>query len=121
MNDSELREAIKEIHERLHGRQQTHREVAKRSGWTNLELHGVLKEDYILFESELLDLFLQYSERVKKPEVGHWFSGGYGRDANGLYIGYKCNCGFKAENKSTIHSHVDWMKARLTNNNKGDK
>ena len=54
-----------------------------------------------------------------KEREGHWYAGGYGRDANGLEIGYRCNCGFKAANKSTIHSHVDWKKAELRTSDLG--
>ena len=55
--DGELREKIHEIHGRLHGREITHKEVAKHSHWTPEELQSVLIEDAEIFAEEMQDLF----------------------------------------------------------------
>lgn len=55
-SEQELRERIQKAHDTLHGRQSTHVQVSKHSGWSNADLERVLDEDMMLFENELLAL-----------------------------------------------------------------
>ncbi|WP_156424554.1 hypothetical protein [Arthrobacter sp. EpRS71] len=81
------------------------------------ELDKILCDEYLTNSTrrELEEYIAQQCNqaRIDERNKGHWYAGGFGRDANGFEVGYKCNCGFKASNKSTIHSHVDWKKAEL--------
>ncbi|MFB6518599.1 hypothetical protein [Streptomyces sp. NPDC056401] len=63
--EEQLREDIKTIHDRLHGRQRTHQEVAKHSRWTSTELENVLREDEWLYEKEMLALLSQHTQRAR--------------------------------------------------------
>lgn len=74
-SSGELREKIIEIHGRLHGREITHRQVAKQSEWSGEELQHVLIEDNELFFQEIIDLFATQTTKLQaeaRLEVINW-------------------------------------------------
>lgn len=64
MNDDQIRIAVKDIHDRLHNRQVTHEKVSKHSQWTREEFEGVLQQDVMIFEDEMLELIEIYARQV---------------------------------------------------------
>lgn len=63
--DVELRAKIKQAQFDLAGRRATHLQVARKSGWTPVELDGVHEGDQIIFENEILSLIQQEANRQK--------------------------------------------------------
>lgn len=63
--DVELRVKIKQAQFDLAGRRATHLQVARKSGWTPVELDGVHEGDQIIFENEILSLVQQEVNRQK--------------------------------------------------------
>lgn len=59
-----LEEKLRAIHNRFHGRYETHAKVAKHSPWTNQELENVQLEDEWLMYQEIFDLFQPEIERL---------------------------------------------------------
>jgi len=60
--EAELREQITTIKNRLAGRIETHRKVARLSHWSNSELEQVIKEDGWIFEDEMLALMEAHTQ-----------------------------------------------------------
>lgn len=71
IDKSELVKQINEIKDRLAGRNRTHQEVAKRSGWSRIELENVIKEDGWIYEDEMLALITQQQQPLK-VEIAFW-------------------------------------------------
>lgn len=61
----ELHDKFREIHNRFHGRFDTHAQVAKHSGWTAQELENVQIEDEWLMYDELSKLLDQEIEKAR--------------------------------------------------------
>ena len=74
-------------------------------------------------EDEFVAYIHQYgnTRAVEERNTEHWYDGTFGKDANGFELGYKCSCGFKSKEKSTILSHIDWKKTALTQPQKENK
>lgn len=60
---TDYKNELRKIHDRFHGRQRTHTEVGKRSGWSGQELDNVLDEDEQLMYQELEALLSQHSKK----------------------------------------------------------
>lgn len=66
----DISEELRAIHNRFHGRYDTHKEVAKHSGWTAQELENVQIEDELLMYDEIQTLIAKKQLEAEKAYGG---------------------------------------------------